>query len=79
VPTPTLAWYLGCLVAPSHRRIDQRGGRVHCDYIAGAISPYAPGVIGSLILIVFSISGFLIAYLVTKSDLAREIDLQDQR
>lgn len=49
------------------------------EYIAAAISPHAPTVIGSLILVVFSISGFLVAYLLTKADLAREIDLRRQR
>lgn len=48
-------------------------------YIATAISPHAPAVVGSLILIVFSISGFLTAYVMTKSDLAREIDVLEKR
>lgn len=47
------------------------------DYIAAAISPTSSGVAGSLILIVFSILGFVVAYLMAKFDLGRAIDLQD--
>ena len=74
-------WLTKIIIGIGLTQLTQLPGMVQStgEYIAGAISSQAPAMVGSLILVVFSISGFLISYLLTKLDMARELELRRQR
>jgi hypothetical protein len=47
------------------------------EYVADAIGPDAAAMVGSTIVVVFAIAGFVIANLVTRFDLGKAIDRED--